>query len=746
MELQPNIRELIYTYFYLVDKQIKGLTWKQICNYMNEDSNIKYIECVEPEIYYTNNVTLSKWHKQDYELITDKIKNIKSPIKYSNVGWNLNHYYEIKLLTLDEIAEIPHASKVVKLEYIKMNPDIFDIQIIYDRFNINFNPNWFNKKNNQDKYRIMCLNGKYTINYSEEQWYSDSFSILLSILSREPKILHSSFEDCALECNNVEGISKHYLKWFIDNRNQKYMFPKLLQYCKNINKLFDLGIYIPTIGLESFNYNYSNLTLNDVLKIMPDFTNKIWLNYKDINIMELLPKYNIDFRRLSKQNCIAFYNTFYQNTIEFYNKVFIDKNLRIDDVKQLKYLSYYQAETLLKTWNEKRGLIERLNELLIIKVDYVDLIKLRNKNIYNGNLKLLNQIYNETDHEHIIEFIIKNNIIIDDHNDIKLIKNEKLIHNLSWKIINNENKFRELFKHFITNNVQLDYDPDKISKYIHLIDCTNILNEDQIDDLTLSHGVKINQNIIKLWLKINDINNILDAPREIISEMFDEIYNKIVEIKYELNKESSISLLEGYIYSNSNLTFEQVYSIVEQTDYDTLGSTWIKCRKTDPPFELWPVTPNKELQDAYIRYISTNLPREYTERRFYDYMIKNKSRRANECTAVYTLFSNNNEHKIIFIDDNNLLESPAKKRMIIPIKYETIKTFIGEELDTNNITMLTKISGSDFDKICGGNHLIDCFVYSDIKNIYRERTPLKQILEYFANVLQIKFNIKVIYE
>ena len=127
-------------------------------------------------------------------------------------------------------------------------------------------------------------------------------------------------------------------------------------------------------------------------------------------------------------------------------------------------------------------------------------------------------------------------------------------------------------------------------------------------------------------------------------------------------------------------------------------------------------------------------------------MIKNKSRRANECTAVYTLFSNNNEHKIIFIDDNNLLESPAKKRMIIPIKYETIKTFIGEELDTNNITMLTKISGSDFDKICGGNHLIDCFVYSDIKNIYRERTPLKQILEYFANVLQIKFNIKVIYE
>ena len=150
--------------------------------------------------------------------------------------------------------------------------------------------------------------------------------------------------------------------------------------------------------------------------------------------------------------------------------------------------------------------------------------------------------------------------------------------------------------------------------------------------------------------------------------------------------------------------------------------------------------------DFIYEYISSTLPREYTERRFYDYMMKNKSKRSTDCTAIYTLFSNNNEHKIIFIDDNNLLESPAKKRMTIPIKYELVKTFFGEELDTNNVTMLSKISGSDFDKICGGNHLIDCFVYSDIKNIYRERTPLKQILDFFVNVIQIKFNIKVTYE
>lgn len=259
--------------------------------------------------------------------------------------------------------------------------------------------------------------------------------------------------------------------------------------------------------------------------------------------------------------------------------------------------------------------------------------------------------------------------------------------------------------------------------------------------------VTINTTIIKCLLKVEQLELIFKkATANQMAILFDDIYTQITKNKFYLNSNDSKKLLLAYILSKSKLSFEELFKILFKTNYTEFGVEWIKNKKTDPPFELWPETPNIELQKAYKSYISIELPKEYTEKRFYDYMIKNKSKRNSECTAIYTLFSNNSEHKIIFIDDNNMLMPPAKKRMTIPVKYETIKTFIGEELDTNNITMLTKISGADFDKICGGNHLIDCFVYSDIKNIYRERTPLKQILEYFVNVLEMKYNIEVTYE
>jgi hypothetical protein len=747
MKLQPNIREIIYIYFYLVNKQINGLSWKMLGNYMNLDNEIKYIENIDPVIYYNNNITLNKLHKQDYDLIENNINNVKCPIKYKTLGWNLNYYYETNKLTLEDISKIQNSTDVLKREYIEINPDIFDLNIIFKRFNTTFEPRLFKNDTKANNYRLMCLTSKYSIDYNDPKWYSNSFYVLDQILSNQPKQLHYSFEEQVLNSNSIKILSNKYLDWFINNRDEKYKFSNLLQHCDNINKLFDLGIYVPTIALEKFNYNITNLALLDVLKIMPDFTNKVWSYYKNEPIINLLSKYNIHFKYLSKDNCIAFYNTFYQPTIEFYDTVFENKNFRIDDVKHIKRFSYIQAKKLIETWNEKRGSINKLYSILKLKTDYVDLMKLHNENIYKQDLNLINQIFNKQNHIVVIEYIIKNNIIINDHNDIELIKNPELIRNISWNIINSDDKFKSLFKHFIINDVKLDYDPNKLYKYMHLIDVSDTLSNEQIKELVIQNKIIINQNVIKSWLKINDLYNIIHkSPRAMLSEMFDEIYNKIIETNYKLDYSLSTKILESYIYSNSKLTFEDVYSVVEQTTYYNLGTIWIKNKFCDPPFKLWAPSPNIELQKAYTNYVSVNLPREYTERRFYDFMIKNKCKRSKDCTAIYTLFSNNNEHKIIFIDDNNILETPAKKRLTIPVNYETIKTFIGEELDTNNITMLTKINGSDFDKICGGNHLLDCFVYSDIKNIYRERTPLKQILEYFVYVLQMKFNVKVTYE
>lgn len=752
MELQPNIREIIYTYFHLVNKRIKGLDWKLIGEYMNNDEHVKYIECVNPEVYYENNIVLSKWHKQDFDLINNKINNIKSPIKYTNFGWNLNYYYENKLLTIEEISKINNATNVLKMDFIKINPDLFDIDVIYDRFNVNFNPEWFNDRLNQNCYREKCISGKYTINYNDQQWYSNSYSVLKIILSKQPKLLHSCFEECALECEYVNKIAELYLTWFIENRNTDYLFPKLLQHCKNIDVLFDLGIYIPTIGLESFNYNYNNLKLVDLLKVMPDFTHKAWSYFKDKNMMDELSKYNIEFKSLSKDNCIAFYNTFYNKSLEFYNKVFYDKNFRIDDVMKLNKLSYEQAKHLITTWNEKRGSITKLYSVLLLKMKYVHLIKLHNEGLYKSELKLIDQKIKPKYYNDICDFIIKNNTTIENHSDIELLKQPKIIHNISWKVINSESKFKELFTLLLTNKVDINYQDCKETIYNNYLrfltpEHIKIIPVDLLLHKSKTQHSTYNQNFIKSLIYNNQFEHMFElCSWNDLSKIFDEIYNAVVEQKYVMNKYESDKFLSTYIASDSKLEFQVVYELVCKSDYTNLGCHWIEQRKCDPPIELWPVTPNKALQNSYTNHISSVLPKEYTERRFYDYMIKNKNKRSNDCTAIYTLFSNNSEQKIIFINDNNLLESPAKKRMTIPLKYEIIKTFFGEELDTNNITMLSKISGSDFDKICGGNHLIDCFVYSDIKNIYRERTPLKQILDFFVNVIQMKFNVNVTYE
>ena len=178
--------------------------------------------------------------------------------------------------------------------------------------------------------------------------------------------------------------------------------------------------------------------------------------------------------------------------------------------------------------------------------------------------------------------------------------------------------------------------------------------------------------------------------------------------------------------------------------FDSLACEWIEYRKTNPPFDMWPATPNRDLQRAYCKYVSEKLPKEYTEPKFYEFMIKNRKQRPEHCTAIYTLLSNNIENKIIFIDDVQILDNKyAKLRGTLEVNYETVKEYLCEEVDTNNISMLTSLNDLDFIKVCGGESNLNCFVFSDIKNIYRERTPLKQVLTFFYDLLETKFDIKI---
>lgn len=531
-----NIRSIIYTYFHLVSKQIEGLDWAKIGNFMNQDNEILYIDSVDPNIYYDNNIILNKLHIQDYDFIKKQINNIKTAIKYKNIGWNVNYYFDKNMLTLEEISKIKHASEVLNKRIIEINPDLFDLVILFKRFGAQLDLTKYHYHG--DNYRLKCLDTYANINYDDAKWYSFDENVLKKILENEPKVLNPIFEECVLNSSNTKEISELYLKWFTKNRNPKYRFDALLQRCKNITILFKLGIELPTTSLEQFNYNYKYLQLDTLMKIMPSFSNNIWRCFKNENIIELLPKYNIHFKYLTKAECINFYNIFYKPTLEFYQTVFENKLLRVDDVNSLEHLNYNQAKYILKYWSENRGKFDRLYEILIQKLNIIEIYKLSLKDLIKTPINLSNQIYNKTDIDIVVKFIIQNNIMITKHDDINLIKTPELLKNISWKIIDNQNKFDMLFEYFIDNNIVLDYYENihVIQKYIHT------MSEHIIEKLS---NEKILELIIRplMGIKPEDIkkisNRIISEIKEEKSEDFNPDEESIASSNEESNEESS---------------------------------------------------------------------------------------------------------------------------------------------------------------------------------------------------------------
>ena len=150
------------------------------------------------------------------------------------------------------------------------------------------------------------------------------------------------------------------------------------------------------------------------------------------------------------------------------------------------------------------------------------------------------------------------------------------------------------------------------------------------------------------------------------------------------------------------------------------------------------------MEETWRKYVNNDVPAEISKYSYYDYMIRNNgSRRPKNITALYTYLSNTTENKIIFINNNNTLDKPARLRHIIPINYDKVKDFLAEELITNDISLLTQVSNKDWEKIAGGNDRIDTIAFSDCKDIYRNRTPLKKLLEFFKTAIEMEFNTTI---
>ena len=179
-------------------------------------------------------------------------------------------------------------------------------------------------------------------------------------------------------------------------------------------------------------------------------------------------------------------------------------------------------------------------------------------------------------------------------------------------------------------------------------------------------------------------------------------------------------------------------------DNHTIGYYWVKYVHEEPFYDIYPSPLIDDLATVWKQHYSIPPPKEMTDLKYYSYMLKyNGVKRPQNITAFYSYFSNSNENKFIFINNDNVLENEAKLRYIIPVNYQQVKTFLTEELETNDICLFTKITDKDWQKIAGGNDRIDCVVFSDWADIFRRRTTPAKLIKYFKEAIELKFNVKL---
>ena len=193
-----------------------------------------------------------------------------------------------------------------------------------------------------------------------------------------------------------------------------------------------------------------------------------------------------------------------------------------------------------------------------------------------------------------------------------------------------------------------------------------------------------------------------------------------------------------------------------------IGFAWVEMFHEEPPLMFYP-SPNyheststdlpnarkpwqhgKTIADAWAAYNSdTTVPNEMTSMKYYDYMVKSNGVKRNpNQTIMYSYFSNSNENKLIFCRSDVELLDPAVPRFYIPVEFKKLKRYLHEDLLTTDICMFAQLTKNDWDKVALGKESIDVVAFNDMKNIYRERTPLRNVIKYLVDNIAIEFDVE----
>lgn len=544
--------------------------------------------------------------------------------------------------------------------------------------------------------------------------------------------------------NKIEHVKYNH---FVE-QDYKYLYNK-----QNVRNHMTLK-YI--VFYETFNdYNINNYIHNNLYPMTEKYDKQILSRvisydciikyYNDINKFDL--NINIIIERfLTNEN----------ELIEFANKLKSDK-LRIEYYKS--FILYNHKKYISFTYNKWKVLDGYDNIIYPLMINYynsfldkiyIDITNGGYNNIYNfvkhGLTINGNTEYNKSVEWFNIAFIF---IYFLNVNDLLTIENE--IFDMYIKCCDN-------MKY---TNEKLKYQIDIINKFDNKYICDKIYYRlENLDDsfYKLSSMVTIinNYNIFKYIDDMNEYIKFVEEHKQQFDNFPRVIFIFLIEMlrRYEYfikididgkqtNNNYNIIKLEDikqYIYKFKSIINYYSYTF----NNHTLGYYWVKYIHSDPIYEIYPSPLIDNLASVWRTISSIQPPKEMTDIKYYNYMIKNNGiKRPQNITAFYSYFSNTNENKFIFINNDNILENEARLRYIIPIDYQRVKTFLTEELETNDICLFTNLTDKDWQKVAGGNDRIDCVVFSDWANVFRHRTTPIKLIKYFKESIELKFDIEL---
>lgn len=654
----------------------------------------------------------------------------------------MSYSYNIRKLIYDNYHKLKdmneNALTVNELEVIKdTDPDVKYIRDLYNQmevFDVDKNMKAFKHLTREDYYYLNLnandqdhTNLKYIVKYDK------------SVLNTDEDIYNIDY----FVSKNIYPIKNTYNKELIC----KYISYKHLDNKRLSDSLFKDNKDIQTVMKSLLN----RFVIGNKIDIM-ELANKINIINND-NYMKTYMRVYVDMLRTHDTPNININREIvryaFDKVVDYYDHIISKHGLTLEtftqDVLIHKYVNTDNFESVLNKVKQVDGKIElatikkllTLYSKLGINIDFItELVEYFKdyKNILESYITIM-----ETTKGNVSENVIKS--LLQHYDDINeyVKKNSRSIFTQSCLGNKQHAMFNELYKLIIRlvniakfNVHELDF---ITQEWLYNID--NTFSE--LANVIIKHACqekKMTSLLVNKKFNNNRVNLYVNILYNLMSE---DIMKKNID-----NKEIVLTIIETFNVDDGLSKMEKNKIRMLKYSYHTLSYYYVSAYKEAPPFTIYCGPSTENLAAIWSNVCSMEVPLEMTNQKYYDYMISHDGeKRPANITAMYSYFSNTAENKLIFISNDDTLDKPARLRYIIPVSYDKIKEFITEDIETNGICLFTTVSNADWAKIARSNERLDIVAFSDIKNILKERTSMKSLIQFFKDAIELKFDCQL---